>query len=152
MKRKAIICDIDNVIVDTSHILKEAEKQPTTVKKWEYFQRHCTDKSLPINYEIVNLLKHLNYFGNKREIIFITARSDVIYRQTKRQLELIFYPTKIKFKLYMRNGEDGLSACEVKREIVERLSERYDFEFAIDDELENCKMFKSCNIKTLQYL
>ena len=52
----------------------------------------------------------------------------------------------------MRNGEDGLSACEVKREIVERLSERYDFEFAIDDELENCKMFKNCNIKTLQYL
>lgn len=88
---------------------------------------------------------------HRAAIAFVTARSDVIYSKTLCQLLHYFDKTKIcNCGLYMRKEGDTSSAADVKEEILEQLEKEFDIVLAIDDEKENCEMFKRHGILTMQ--
>lgn len=69
-KPKAIICDIDGCVIDTSRIYEEiAEKGITGADKFAYFEEYANDpaKAL-INQQLVDILEFLRLQGYK--IIF----------------------------------------------------------------------------------
>lgn len=148
-KPKAIICDIDGCIMDTSRIYEEiAEKGITGAEKFAYFEQYANDpaKAL-INHQLAEILKFLNAQGYK--IIFSTARSIVIKLRTMIRLrdELGFIGD-----LYVRGKNDFRPSAEVKADHLRRIKEYYDVHIAIDDEDENLKMFSENNILAMKVI
>lgn len=148
-KQKAIICDIDGCIIDTSRIYEEiAEKGITGAGKFAYFEQYANDPAkASINYHLVEILKFLRTQGYK--IIFSTARSVVIKVSTMIRLRDVL---GFVGALYMRDKNDFRPAAEVKADHLRRIKEYYDVHIAIDDEDENLKMFSENNILAMKVI
>ncbi len=147
-KKKAIIVDIDNTFCETEFILDEIEKLGLTgSKKWEYFNENVN--RCMVNDWCVMLVN--NYLALGYEIVFLTARSQEIQKTT---LDFIMpylknYLYKYNVSLYMREKDDISPAWEIKRKWLEQLQYIFFFLFAIDDDIENCLMYKSFGIPAL---
>lgn len=145
MKRKAIVCDIDGVLLDSSHVMQEAEDLELYGDlKWDYFYNHCNDV------EVISETKRLLFLFwiNDVTIVFSTARNKKCYESTveKFRKEGIYFD-----KLPMRKDGDLRPAYEVKKEhieIVKRMD--YDIIAFIDDDLDNCNMAKELGILALR--
>ena len=147
-KPKAIICDIDGCVIDTSRIYEEiAEKGITGVDKFAYFEEYANDpaKAL-INQQLVDILEFLRMQGYK--IIFSTARSKAIKIGTITRLRSCMLYSDI----YMRELDDLRPAAEVKADHLKRIKEFYDVQIAIDDEDDNLKMFSQNNILAMKVI
>ena len=144
MKRKCIICDLDNTLLDSEHILQEAEALDLYGDlKWDYFYNHCNDVEV-----IPEILKLLNvFFINGITIIFSTARNKKCYDTTVEKLckEGIYFD-----KLLMRKDGDLRDACEVKKDHLIEIMKEYDIIAFIDDDLTNCNMAKELGILSLR--
>ena len=152
MLKKAIICDIDGVLLETKHIFEEIEKANLTgASKWDYFNRRANDYDVEVDSRVIELLETFANQGFR--IIFLTARSIEIEKQTRAKIELAiarFSESIFDFLLIMRPSRNIDSADKVKETWLHLLREKYDVMFAIDDDKANCDMFKSNNILTLQ--
>jgi len=152
MKQKAIICDIDGVLLDTEHIFERIETAKLTGEdKWEYFNRHANEHDVVADSRIVELLEAFNEQGFR--IIFLTARVQKIESQTKAKIDISIgqYAKKIfPYLLLSRPSNNVESSSKVKQIWVDLLREKYDIYCAIDDNSENCEMFVKNNILTLQ--
>lgn len=147
-KPKAIICDIDGCVIDTSRIYEEiAEKGITGADKFAYFEEYANDpaKAL-INQPLVDILEFLRMQGYK--IIFSTARSKAIKVGTITRLRGCMMYSDI----YMRDLDDFRPAAEVKADHLKRIKEFYDVHIAIDDEDDNLKMFSQNNILAMKVI
>lgn len=153
-KRKAIICDIDGVLLHTEHIFKEIENLGLLgADIWEYFNRHANDWKVEADRRVVDVLSAFAQKGYR--IIFVTARSDEIWTHTRAKIDLIIgqYSDFIfSYDLAMRDAKDYRSSAEVKQEILNDIKSGYAIICAIDDDCSNCEMFARNGILTLQVL
>lgn len=151
IKQKAIICDIDGVLLDTEHIFEQIEKAGLSgSEKWDYFNRHANDYDVEIDPRVVEMLDVLS---KDFQIIFMTARSEEIWKQTRAKIAqaIGLYSSSIfNFDLAMRGQNDKRTSAEVKADLLKKAQRFFDIVFAIDDDSENCEMFAQNGILTLQ--
>lgn len=152
MLKKAIICDIDGVLLETKHIFEEIEKANLTgASKWDYFNRRANDHDVEVDTRVIEVLETFANQGYK--ILFVTARSAEIWKQTRAKIDMAIgqYAQNIfEYSLAMRGTDDFNASDCVKAELLQQIQEKYDVLFAIDDDKSNCDMFCKNNILTLQ--
>lgn len=152
MLKKAIICDIDGVLLETKHIFEEIEKANLTgASKWDYFNRRANDHDVEVDTRVIEVLETFANQGYK--ILFVTARSAEIWKQTRAKIDMAIgqYAQNIfEYSLAMRGTDDFNASDCVKAELLQQIQEKYDVLFAIDDDKSNCDMFRKNNILTLQ--
>lgn len=122
----AIICDLDGVLVCNPDWDGDLET---------FYNNIFTGFAVEW---CVKLLECLAY--QKIKIIFLTARDEKCKAHTRHQLESWF---DFPFELYMRKSGDVRDDYIVKEDYVKELSELYNILFCMDDNLENCNMFKN---------
>lgn len=153
MKKKAVICDIDGVLLDSEHIFDKINELGLSGNdKWEYFNRHANDYDVEIDQRIVDALEALS---NNFQIVFMTARSVEIWKQTRAKIAQaigLYADSIFDYELCLRGSNDKRTSVEVKAELLKDVQERYDVVFAIDDDPANCEMFAQNGILTLQVL
>lgn len=167
MKRKAIVCDIDGVLLNSQFILDEIHKLGLKgEEKWEYFYEHCNSNRVEVIEETKKFLDTIDsgYYVTKENIIdgfdsythcdrqkyiiiISTARNEKCRTATEDKL---FYEHIGYDKMYMRKDGDLRPACEVKREHLLQIMEEFDVIAFIDDDLQNCEMAKSLGILSLR--
>lgn len=152
MKQKAIICDIDGVLLDTQHIFERIENAQLTGRdKWDFFNRHANEHDVVADSRVVEILETFSEKGFR--IIFLTARMNEIESQTKAKIDMAIgqYANRIfPYLLIMRPTKNFDSSENVKERWVEILRENYHIFCAIDDDPKNCEMFAKNKILTLQ--
>ena len=147
MKPKAIILDIDGVILNTEFILREIhEKGLKGDEMWDYFYNNCNSDRVQLMQGIKEYIQYFTY-DNDVYTIISTARNEKCASATKQKLqqEGIYFD-----KLYMRLIDDLSPAACVKREHLERIMKDFDVIAFIDDDLTNCQMAKSLGILALR--
>ncbi|MDD3238250.1 MAG: HAD family acid phosphatase [Candidatus Gastranaerophilales bacterium] len=150
MKKDLIICDIDGVIVDISWIFQDEQfnaPDKTPEEKWDFFNRNANNMDNKINYDVVEIINRLKFFGGYK-IAFVTSRSDIIYKSTLNMLHRIFVFDDIL--LLMRKEGDLSPSSLVKDRILADLNKKYKIICAIDDDPTNCAMFRGNGITTMQ--
>ena len=152
MKQKAIICDIDGVLLDTEHIFERIETAQLTGRdKWDYFNRHANEHDVVADSRIIELLESFAEKGFR--IIFLTARMNEIESETKAKIDLSIgqYADEIfKYMLLMRPHRNMDDSDKVKERWLLMLREQYDIFCAIDDDPKNCEMFARNKVLTMQ--
>lgn len=145
---KIVFIDIDEVVLKTNFIFDEIEqKRIPKPRKWLYFNANvhrCTP-----NDWCVDLVKTL---AGTYKIIFLTARSEHIREVTEQTLKSLF---DFEFELLMRDvNDDDLSSWYVKEEHLVRIQKenRFCIEFALDDDLKNCLMYKKNGVVALNVM
>lgn len=135
MKQKAVIFDIDGVLVEDSALLPYKEEK-----------HNAEAPKLPIT----SLGDHLAKlcFRSRYHIIVLTHRPQKIYAETTSQLlgQGLFWG----LTLIMRDDNDNRAPEVYKEEKLLELKERYDIAFAIDDNIKICKMYQKHGIPALQ--
>ena len=152
MKEKAIICDIDGVILDSSQVFKEIEELGLKGDaKWDYFDWHANGLRVFTNKEMVELI--YTYYCVGITIVFLTARSERIKNLTAFRLYQDFklYDCELEnFDLLMRSEGDYSPSAEVKEKHLMELKKKYEILCAFDDDESNCEMFRKNNILTFK--
>lgn len=128
----AVICDLDGTLIENPDWDGDLEK----------FYRNILD-GFPIEWceFLVNILAE-----KKIKILFITARDEKCRSMTIAQLNRWF---DFPYELYMRKNGDLRPDFEVKRDYTIELKEKYNILFAIDDNVNNCIMFRNNGITSL---
>lgn len=144
MKKKAIICDLDNTLTDSKHRSYLVEGNP---RQWDKFFELA--KNDPINIwclELINAMKKQDY-----EIIFVTGRPIHCMRDTIVWLkDKANYDVAIYFNLFMRKEGDRRKDHIIKEEIYEEfIKPHYEIIFAIDDKNNIVNMWKKHGIMGL---
>jgi hypothetical protein len=152
MLKKAIIVDLDGCLFEKLNIPLPATNSR---EEWDEFQENYHNIA-----QIIPFIKNLILRFSGYKILFVTsreARKDVIKNTfnsiircfTNLEEKLQLSPNS--FDLLMRNNDDYRPSHEVKKDIYTMfIKDRYDVEFAIDDEDENIKMWRSLGIPCLQ--
>lgn len=158
MKRKAIVCDIDGVLLDSEHIMQESEDLELYGDlKWDYFYNHCNDvEVISETKKYIDSFVHATYEVEVEPnvitidsvtLIVSTARNEKCRVETIDKLaqhEIFFN------RMYMRKDGDLRPASEVKREHLIKIMKEFDVIAFIDDDLQNCEMAKSLGILSLR--
>lgn len=157
LPRAAIVVDIDGCICETEFILKEAEQLGLKGSEyWNYFNKNIA--RYKANSWCVELIKK---YLKTHWVILFTARAEETTDDTVNMLVALF-PEILKqrvqtLNLQMRKTGDFRKAHEVKESMLQELlnletvkSGDLRIEFALDDDAENCTMFKKYGIPTLQ--
>lgn len=151
-KVKAVIFDIDGVILDSSAIWQQVEKKGLTGDAvWDYFDKHANSEVVTTNTKMIKLIENFHILGYK--IIILTARSESIRKHTMFRLNLDFYNNseyKIEYELYMRQEDDTSTSYEVKQNHLENILKFHNVFCAYDDDDSNCKMFSENGILTFK--
>lgn len=145
MKPKAIVCDIDGVLLDTNHIMQETEDLELYGDlKWDYFYNHCNDVEV-----ITEAKEFILKCAETFEVLLSTARNEKCKKTTlnKLQKEGLFF---LNCDIYMRKDGDLRPSCEVKREHLLKIMEEFNIIAFIDDDIDNCKMAKDLGILVLR--
>ena len=136
-KQRAIICDIDMTLLDSS-MVDAACKGLVPPERWDCFYAHLHEcKMIEWCYE---LLKRINL-----PVVFITGRCVTYKDKTVPFLDMLDIP----YILLMRDDGDTRPDDEVKKDLLDSVIDKYDFLFCLDDREQNCKLFASYNIPTL---
>lgn len=143
--RKAIIFDIDGVLIHSLRMEKQAEK--LGVDYFEYFKSHIEDISnKDYNQEMIELYQ--SFCKNHNYHVFVlTARSEEIRHETEEQLYLfsLWQP----YKIYMRKQDDFRPAWQVKKDYLKQIQKEYEVVLAIDDEDDNIRMYRNNQVKNV---
>lgn len=146
--KKAVIIDIDFTLLD-SYIPEMLKEKASKFRDkggsiWDefYVNLHLCVKN-PWCYILIDKLT----LDNELTILFITGRNEKVRKQTEKFLK---FSHKVNYELHMRSQYDERTDVEVKKDILEELTKRYDIIFAIDDKEDNCLLFKSYGIAALK--
>ena len=147
MKKKAVILDLDGVILDTEFILREMEKLKLKGdEKWNYFCQNCNSDKVGVIENIIPFIRSLT-LNDRAEIIISTARNEKVRPQTAKKLS----KHKIFFtEMYMRGTNDYRDAVEVKKDHLRQIVQDYDVVCFVDDTLANCEMAKELGILSMR--
>lgn len=149
MKRKAIICDIDLVLLDSWEpiLIKEnAMGRMSDKEAWDLYYNNL-DKCKR-NEWCYTLIEQLSKDSGIK-ILFVTGREERARKDTKAFLN---FKTPVDWDLYMRETGCLEPDHDVKRKIIKELMEDYDIMFAIDDRINNCKVYQECGIVPLHVI
>ena len=150
MKCKAIVCDIDGVLLNTQFILDEIHKLGLKGEdKWDYFYKNCNSDRVLRMKGAIELFWQFSNSGNAPYIFFSTARNEKCKEATLNKLrkEGFIIPDDA---IFMRSYYDLRPAYEVKREHLLQIMEDFDIVAFIDDDLQNCEMAKELGILSLR--
>ena len=144
-KEKAIVLDIDGVILDSAIILKEIYNlELRGDDMWSYFHEHCNSSRVSL---IKNIYPLLDSFKAHIYVILSTARNDKCRKSTEERLHDEGFPYDF---LYMRKDGDYRPSTEVKRDHLRQISQKFDIIAFIDDDLSNCQMAEEEGIFALR--
>ena len=148
MTRKAIVCDIDGVVLNTQFILEEIHELGLKGEdEWEYFYKHCNSDRVKAIETTKNFYTTIRYGINDLCCIISTARNVKCSDETLKKLAR----EKIIFdRSYWRKDGDLRHACEVKREHLLQIMKEFDVIAFIDDDLANCEMAKELGVLALR--
>ncbi len=143
-KLKAIIIDVDGTLADVTmarkHILPS---HPEFNGKKDFHAFHLEAmNSDPIltTVDIIDAM-YVDY-----RVHIITARKETWRNHTVDWLQR----NHIRYDfLHMRGKDDGRKDVEVKRDILHSLTDRYEFELAVDDNPNICEMFEQEGVRTM---
>lgn len=132
---KAIICDIDGVLADSSHRQHFLQQNP---KNWqEFFDAASEDKLIDKASWLINALS-LNY----DRILYLSGRPEQMRETTEAWLRKHFLFQHLKCKLIMRGKTDKNADAYLKRHWYQELKEQYEIIMAIDSRPEACRMWR----------
>lgn len=144
-KEKAIVIDIDGVILSSEIILKEIYNFKLYGNDmWNYFQENCNDRRVLLMEDILTLL---NCLKSSVYVILSTSRNESCRKGTENRLHEEEFPYDI---LYMRDIDDDRPSTEVKKDHLDKIRQKYDIIAFIDDDLNNCLMAKKEGILSLR--
>lgn len=147
MKQRAIICDIDECLLDSSQPLLMSQRA---------IIKFGMDSGMDMFYSNLHLCKRNEWCFELLErmtkngdivVLFITGRSETARKHTEAYLN---FKNDVPYLLYMRPKESKEDDHIVKRKILERIIDDYEILFALDDRESNCCMYRSFGITTLK--
>lgn len=147
IKERAIICDIDGCVLDTSRIDNEiVELGLTQEQSFKYFDINISRITPIVNIKVCHFLY---YFASneKCKIIFVTARSEKLREITYKQLAHVMEvrPEIIYMRPYGNYDEPHL----LKEKILLKIKEHFNIFLAIDDNIQTCNMYEKHGIITI---
>ena len=143
--KKAIICDIDQCLLDSYQpIMLKERGLALGLEEKEYWN---------LFYDNLHLCKRnewcfelLNRFAKDDiTVLFVTGREERARKHTE-----AFFNFKFNYKLLMRPNGNLEPDAKVKHKILEDLVNNYDILFALDDREANCQVYRSFGITTLK--
>ncbi len=153
MKEKAIVVDIDGVLLDVSLLYKEIENLGLDGQaKWNFFHENANNPKYAVKvhkfFNLVNMYVQAGY-----KIIVLTSRRDLIGKSTLHYLlngdvkldnltEMVLRPA----------NKEGIPSYLYKKEEIQKLHKRYDIELIIDDEYANCAIFRQLGFTVLRVI
>jgi hypothetical protein len=141
-KPNAAIIDIDNVLANSFR--KEF------IEQFNSGDFSVFEALIPTYSANAWCVKLVNSISKDMEILFVTARDSTFRDATIAWLDDKLDTSKIYSKnLYMRPAGDTGTDSEVKRELYELFKDDYNILFAIDDNLDNCRLWQSLGIPAL---
>ena len=145
-KNKAIVIDIDGVLLNSYPILEEMlHLKLTGNDKWKYFHKHCNGPKVTfIGNEILSLL---NVLKSSVYVILSTSRNELCRKGTEARLKEENFPYDF---LYMRKEGDCRLSPEVKEDHLNEILKSFDIVAFIDDDLSNCEMARKKDILALR--
>jgi hypothetical protein len=158
-KPKAIIFDLDGVLVDSSERFKRLDmdafmkrNKKAFVKSVREYNSDCEgDKIIETGFNL------LNYYAQDHKVFFITARGSEGHAPTLKWLrqnfdrfddceaELIMFPEDTNHFKFATQFDHA----EYKKEQAKKILENYNVVMAIDDSIDNVRGFISLGIPTL---
>ena len=153
MKEKAIVVDIDGVLLDVSLLYKEIENLGLEGQaKWNFFHENANNPKYAVKvdkfFNLVNMYAQAGY-----KIIVLTSRRDLIGKLTLHYLlngdvkldnltEMVLRPA----------NKEGTPSYLYKKEEIQKLHKRYNIELILDDEYANCAMFRQLGFTVLRVI
>ncbi len=143
-KQKAIIIDVDGTLADVTYARRHIlPKHPEFSGKKDFEAFHleaCSSDPIWTTVDIIDAM-YIDY-----RVHIITARKEIWRNHTVDWMQR----NHIRYDfLHMRANNDGRKDVEVKRDILNELKEKYDFELAVDDNPHICEMFEQEGIRTM---
>ena len=143
--KKAIILDIDGVILDTKAVLAEIlNKNLKGDEMWSYFYENCNSTRVPL---MKNILSFLEYLDPSVYIILSTARNEKCRKETSEKLNAEGISYNI---LCMRKNGDLRPSAEVKKDHINLIKKEFEIIAFIDDDLSNCRMAEAKGLLALR--
>lgn len=145
MKKRAIVLDIDGVLLDSSAVFQELfDKKLKGDEKWNYFQSNCNGSKVHF---IQKSLEFVEALSTDVDILLLTARNEKCRKSTEFRLTEELFPWD---EIYMRKDGDYREAPAVKKEQLQRILEDYEVIAFIDDDLSNCEIAKELGVFSLR--
>lgn len=146
-KQRAIICDIDECLLDSSQplmMLQRAQTTTSSTEAWDMFYNNLhLCKRNEWCYELLEKLTT----DNNIVVLFITGRAERARKHTEAYLK---FKNNLSYQLFMRPDNCFEPDHVVKLEIVNELLNVYDITLALDDRESNCCIYRSLGITTLK--
>lgn len=140
MKRKAIICDVDNTLLDITHRFHFLDGENTD---WDSF---LNEEEIRKDKPISDVVELINCLGRFYPIIFITGRNEGTRAITEEQLNNVLSPW-VRSELYMRTDRDWRKDTEIKKELYEKyVQPKYQIIAAFDDKPSVIDLWRSLGI------
>lgn len=124
-----IISDIDGCIFNNMHRANLIPADRTNTPNWTKFNQACLH-DLPVT-AVIDFVKHLAETHNSK-ITFLTSRGEDARAETEQQLNLFF--DDIPFDLHMRPMNDHRCTVDFKRDVIWRLSPKFNGHSLIVDD------------------
>ena len=147
MRRRAIILDLDGVILNTEPIFKELLIQDLKGDaKWDYFCENCNREDIELIPGFKDFYRVLTN-ALPLAIIISTARNEKCRQAT---IEKLLKEHVVFDHLYMRTDGDYRPSQEIKKEHLQDIMKNYEVVGFVDDDLNNCEAAKELGILALR--
>lgn len=141
MKNKAILIDLDGTLANCNHRLHYIRSEKKNYKTFSSDEEIEKDM---LNSWCSSIISH---FKNDHKIIILTGRNEYSRRIT---LEWLVKHDIYIDEMIMRKDGDFRKGEVVKADEIEKLKEKYDLVFAIDDNIKVAQMMRNMGIVCLQ--
>lgn len=145
----AIIFDIDGTLMPNEERSEHKEQVKNGDYSWFYEKTpHLMPKPWAVSL--------INNLAREHKIFFITARPEIIKKQTEKWIRARFtlipcFPLLLHFILLMRPINDTSSDPSLKKNLYEEhIKGKYKVLLAVDDNAEVLRMWRTYNIPTMQ--
>lgn len=155
MRRKAILVDIDGTLVsltqfdysvfakaDTETEEEKAERVARYLSEWD--ASTCTALVFSHAVEMLKRFKQEGY-----ALVFLTARGQGCRKYTWRKLREINIDHMVDSMWHRPKRWEGISSSIYKEAMINRLSRKWDFHYAMDDEQKNLDVMSKFGMQVI---